>query len=305
MKKDKQIDKQKELEDQKEIMTAMFNSLDDMMLLIAPDYTVIDINQYGLDLLELIRGDVVGKKCFEIIHKTKKPIRECPLKITRKDNLPAEISRYEKELGRYFSVKTTPVINAEGKVIAYVDLKRDETETVMTSQRLQEANKRLQEASITDELTGLYNRRYLYEILESEIDRMRRHKRDLSVVMFDIDCFKDYNDNYGHLEGDKVLKRFGRLLKDNTRKSDISCRYGGEEFVLLLPETRKNEAYTISDKIRRLFSEEPFSIGSEIVYCTISGGISQLRDEYLPEAFLKSADARLYKAKEEGRNQII
>lgn len=172
------------------------------------------------------------------------------------------------------------------------------------------ANLKLREAleyqSIRDGLTGLYNRRYLEESLEREINRAQRQKFSLGIIMIDIDHFKRYNDNFGHDAGDVVLQQLGNILQKNIRGSDIACRYGGEEFTLILPEISlelvKERAEQIRVEVQQL---KPKHRGQDLGQITLSLGISMFPNQGLTgESIVRAADTALYQAKEEGRNRV-
>jgi diguanylate cyclase (GGDEF)-like protein len=160
--------------------------------------------------------------------------------------------------------------------------------------------------AITDALTGLFNHRYFQEYLLNEMNRAKRYGRPLSLVMFDIDNFKKYNDQYGHLTGDSILRNIGTILKNNAREVDIVCRYGGEEFMMILPETDAAGATAIADKIRETISscnqrdEALVNVGP----ITVSGGIAQYEKKFGKEQFIQYTDQAMYQAKKDGKNKI-
>jgi diguanylate cyclase (GGDEF)-like protein len=164
------------------------------------------------------------------------------------------------------------------------------------------------ELSITDDLTGLYNRRYFNERIDREVQRSRRYKRPLAILMIDIDHFKIYNDINGHLMGDEILKRIGHTLENNVRKTDILARYGGEEFVVILPEIDKANAIQVAEKLRstieiKRFPHEQKQPNGKL---TISVGIATLHDDSdVTKELIDFADRALYKAKADGRNRIV
>lgn len=159
--------------------------------------------------------------------------------------------------------------------------------------------------TIFDGLMQVYNRRYLFEALEREIIRARRHGRDLSVVMFDIDHFKQVNDRFGHLAGDFVLKELARVVQARIRRDEVFARYGGEEFSLVLPETTLEGAYALAETLRRKISEHGFAFQSETIPVTVSMGIAVLSDaERGATELIKRADEKLYEAKRGGRNRV-
>jgi diguanylate cyclase (GGDEF)-like protein len=160
--------------------------------------------------------------------------------------------------------------------------------------RLREGRQELERLSVTDSLTRLYNRRHLMDTLANEIQRCRRHKRVLSVVMVDVDEFKRYNDEFGHLAGDKVLTQVAAVLQASTRDVDCVARYGGEEFLLVLPETEVEGATQVAERIRDQMGATEFGGGK----ITLSIGIAQFPTHGdSPDAVIASADAAMYEAK--------
>lgn len=183
-------------------------------------------------------------------------------------------------------------------------LKRVLREQGLTRERIQMLGK-LQKLAITDGLTNLYNSRYFYNQLDLEVDRSKRYKHPLSLLLLDIDHFKDYNDTYGHLEGDKVLHRIGEIIKSCLRKMDTAFRYGGEEFTIILPETNGEEAVTVAERIRTEIENEKYKPRPGVeAEKTISIGVSQYQAEEKISAFIERADKAMYLSKEKGRNRI-
>ncbi len=164
------------------------------------------------------------------------------------------------------------------------------------------------ELSITDDLTGLYNRRYFNERIDREVQRSKRYKRKLTVLMIDIDYFKNYNDVNGHLMGDEILKQVAHTLEANVRKADILARYGGEEFVVILPEIDKSHALQVAEKLRSTIDKKNFprEENQPNGNFSISLGISTLPDDSVDaKELVDFADRALYKAKAEGRNRLV
>jgi len=159
--------------------------------------------------------------------------------------------------------------------------------------------------TIVDGLTGVHNKRFLMESLEREIPRARRHERPLSMVMFDIDHFKNVNDSFGHLAGDYVLKELAGVVKSRLRPDDILGRYGGEEFAVILPETDLQGAGAIAEELRILVETHTFVFEGENMNVTVSFGASQLQEGWDVLNFIKVADERLYEAKRGGRNAVV
>lgn len=197
-------------------------------------------------------------------------------------------------------------IAVEALVLSYlVAYKFKVMEQEKEEDRLREIDLRL--LSVTDAMTKLYNRRYFAEISENIIAMSQRNKEELSIIMLDIDKFKKVNDTYGHQFGDEVIITLANILRENQRKSDIVCRYGGEEFVLLLPNTSLDAAMIVAQKIRTLVESYKLRVPSnKLFHFTISLGVASVaveHEENLDVAF-KRADEALYKAKSSGRNRV-
>jgi len=157
-----------------------------------------------------------------------------------------------------------------------------------------------------DGLTQVYNKRYFIETLEREIGRAQRYRRDLSLIMFDIDNFKRINDTYGHLAGDHVLKQLASVIKSRIRREDILSRYGGEEFAIILPEIDGYNSLQFAEKIRRLIEKAVFKFEETEIPVTISIGVASASGELQePHDFIRIADAKLYEAKSQGRNRVV
>jgi len=164
---------------------------------------------------------------------------------------------------------------------------------------------KLQKLAITDGLTKLYNSRSFYTQLELEVDRFNRYKHPLALLLLDIDNFKEYNDSYGHLEGDKVLVRFSQIIKSCLRANDSAYRYGGEEFTVILPETNGDEAKTVAQRIRASLEAEKYKpVPGKVARITISIGVTQCYPKEELSTFIRRADKAMYLSKENGRNRV-
>lgn len=171
---------------------------------------------------------------------------------------------------------------------------------------LKEANARLTQLAMTDPLTGAYNRRYFIDTLNSELARSKRYQFSVCVILFDIDCFKAINDKYGHDIGDRVIKEVVDISIAELRKNDVFCRYGGEEFAILLPETPMSEAAKMAARLCAKFADSRINTGTRQVCFTVSAGLAQFENPgESPETILKRADQALYEAKMQGRNRVV
>jgi two-component system, cell cycle response regulator len=156
-----------------------------------------------------------------------------------------------------------------------------------------------------DGLTQVFNRRYFVETLEREIGRALRYRRELSLIMFDIDRFKGVNDSFGHLAGDHVLKHLASVIKTRIRREDVLARYGGEEFAIVLPEIDNANCLPFAEKIRQIVERTDFKFENVRIPVTISMGIATVDGEVIdPQTLTKRADERLYEAKASGRNRV-
>jgi two-component system cell cycle response regulator len=164
------------------------------------------------------------------------------------------------------------------------------------------------EMAITDQLTGLHNRRYMESHLGTLAEQAALRGKPLALMMLDIDYFKSINDSYGHDAGDDVLREFAVRIRKSIRGIDLACRYGGEEFVIVMPETDLHVAGMVAERLRRAIASEPFAIdrGLKHIEVTISIGISTLERKGEPVSdVLKRADQALYRAKHDGRNRVV
>ena len=175
-------------------------------------------------------------------------------------------------------------------------------------QRLAQEREFYRVLSSIDGLTELYNYRYLHQYLKMELEREKRYKRQLSLVMIDIDNFKNYNDQFGHLVGDLVLKKIAAIFRNATRGCDVLCRYGGEEFAIILPETSKEEAVIVCERIRKSVetAEMVDELGKPVGKVTVTLGLSSFpADADNKDDLIDNADRALYQGKEAGKNCIF
>ena len=193
------------------------------------------------------------------------------------------------------------------RVSTHLQLKEARDIISRQNEELKIKNEELYRTSITDKLTQVYNRLYIMEALSKEFSRCKRHKEQLSCILFDIDHFKNCNDTYGHQTGDAVLIGTAQAARSQIRKEDHFGRYGGEEFLLVLPNTTAGEALEVAEKIRKKIEGHVVEYGNNKLNITISLGIAdnsdpQTKDE---EELLHKADIALYHAKDSGRNRTI
>ncbi len=260
-----------------------------------PDIILLDVMMPGID-------------GFETCHliKEQEETAEIPIIfISALDAIEDKISGFEAG-GVDYITKPFQRIEVLTRINTHLRLRRKEQELIKALDEVVKQQKIFKQLSITDELTGLYNRRHLNTILSQEFQRSLRHDNDLSCLMLDLDHFKQVNDQYGHDFGDIVLKTFSLIIQDVIRSSDYAFRFGGEEFLILLPETNIEGAMQVGEKIRLRMTQEIISSGDIQTTVKVSIGIASMR-HHNPEncgRLLTLADKVLYSAKEGGRNQV-
>ncbi len=190
------------------------------------------------------------------------------------------------------------------RVRVAIRMKRERDRLRQRAEELRRSAEAASEMSMTDALTGLLNRYGLQRALQREHSEARRYARPLSCLLLDIDFFKAVNDTYGHAAGDTALVQAARALTESVRGSDVVCRYGGEEFLVLAPETGAEGAHALAEKIRLAFSSRLFGDGDRVFPLTLSVGVAQLGDTESGNDLIARADEALYHAKQSGRDRV-
>jgi two-component system cell cycle response regulator len=203
-----------------------------------------------------------------------------------------------------FVRKPVSVIEFLARVKAQLRLKRYFDEEKRLNFKLTRMNEQLSEMAVRDYLTGIYNRRYTVEYLDTEIERCIRYGNTFALVFLDIDNFKDYNDKYGHSVGDEALKHLCALLLNNIRKSDVLGRYGGEEFLIVLHNSTKEYAKKVAKRIKDKLSKDEFIINGINLKIQASFGISSYNKGDNADKIIDRADTALYNAKNKGKNRV-
>ena len=260
-----------------------------------PDIILLDVMMPGMDGFETCRRIKEKKETADI------PI----IFITALDDIDDKIAGFEAGGVDYI---TKPFQQKEvlTRLNTHIRLRRKEQELEKALDEVIRQQKLFKKLSITDDLTGLYNRRHLNNIMQQEFQRSKRHKNDLSCLMLDLDHFKQVNDTYGHDFGDTVLRKFASILKEFLRSSDYAFRYGGEEFLILLPETDIKGAVQVGEKIRLRMEKEIISenIISTTVMVSVGAASVHNNEPSASDDLITFADKALYEAKVNGRNQV-
>ncbi len=280
------------MKEEEKIYEILTNLSEDGIFILEPNGKIIEANQKGLEMISYSKYEVSKLNFKNLINAPffKETIteisKETYLEDKNKEVMPIDLHIKSIE------------INRKMKFIAYA---RD-----LTKRRLYEDA--LKQKAITDDLTNVYNRRFIVTQLKSEIEIVKEMGISTSLVLLDIDKFKTLNDTYGHIFGDTVLKELCKIFKDNLRSSDFIGRYGGEEFIILLPNTQKKLALKIIERIKDSFSNLKWK-EDEALNITFSAGIVEIDSKNTDNSknvidYIEQVDKLLYKAKENGRNRI-
>ena len=256
----------------------------------APDLILLDVMLPDIDGYEISRR-IKGADDLPFI-----PI----ILVTARDSTQDKVAGLDAGADDYLT-KPINFPELEARVRSMLRIKRLQDE-------LEEKNKELERLSISDGLTGLFNHRHIHGLLAEEFERVARTNDCMSVAMFDLDHFKSVNDTYGHQAGDRVLVELADILRDVARDVDRLGRYGGEEFMALLPETCIDDAAVFVERVRREVARRPFDVGGdEPLHMTLSAGVATYPHETIRdvESLVRLADQALYTAKETGRNRVV
>ena len=293
----------------------LFEKLGDAVLVLDAGGHIVDLNTAAQQMLQL-RKDAYGRTLEEVVPQWR------DLASTLERYMPEAHFELQGRLdpSRFFDVSFISLLDSRGRHNGYLISLRDISQRKRAEMEVQRMNVRLRrqvskisslheelrEQAIRDALTGLYNRRYLDETLEREFSRARRGGYPISIILMDIDEFKRVNDTYGHKAGDRVLRQFGEIIRLHVRTGDIPCRFGGEEFVIVMPETSLDIAFQRAEQIRRRFASTRFFKVQDGVVPTLSIGIAVYpthgRSE---EKVLHAADQAMYLAKARGGDQAV
>lgn len=290
----------------------VFSSCADATWVVRQDGVVLRANQAMLQFISKPQDEVVGRRCRDLLDASICREGACPLPAANRHP-----SFHEYDIERrddcggteYFLVSTSSLVTLDGSPGIVAQFK-DITLRKRAEEALERANVALERLARIDGLTQVANRRTFDEALVREWQRLSREKVPLSLVLCDIDCFKKYNDHYGHQDGDECLRRVARTLSTCARRAaDMLARYGGEEFVFLLPQTTLEGARAIAEKARLEVEQMGLSHEASVVkpVVTLSLGAATVVPSATsdPEALVKAADEALYRAKEAGRNCVM
>lgn len=311
-------DKQAELHRQTQLAASVFEASSEGVVLTSPSGHIVSCNRAWLQMTGYTLAEVLGNTNALISTRRREPeiYREMFAQIARDGRWQGELLNRRKDGGLYSAlVSINAVHDAKGSLQHYVGVTRDITEHKRVEaaereaerQQQQQATERLllMERAVRDRLTGLYNRRYLDETLPRELARAKREAHPLAVVMMDIDHFKAINDCHGHSAGDEVIRALARTVSAGTREGDVVCRYGGEEFVAMMPGMAIDAAMAKAEKWRLEAAALCLRHDAVEIRFTLSAGVAVFPDQDgNAEALLRCADLAMYRSKSSGRNRV-
>lgn len=287
----------------------------DGILVLDAKNRIIDINPAAIRLLRLNTAPLIGQALDQLPSAWAEKLSS----LQNAASVQTEL-KIEHSAASYFDLRIETLLDRQDQPNGRLVIFRDITEKKQAEEELQQAHRQLQrqiaqienlqvslrEQAIRDGLTGLYNRRHQDETLKAEMDRARRYGHPLGLLMIEIDSFKDFNDLFGHDAGDLVLRKVGEMIQTSARTSDTACRYGGDEFVLILPETSCEAARQFAERLRKeIAGLELQYLGKTLGKITISIGVAGFPDHGgSADLILRAADKAMYHVKQTGKNRV-
>jgi diguanylate cyclase (GGDEF)-like protein/PAS domain S-box-containing protein len=289
--------------------TALVESIPVGVIVIDAKNRVMDINPSAKQFLQ-VDNSIVGQESQKALARFD-PILHSQTDERFNKDIKVDLSTGQS---KYIDLHIIPLKNREGQFNGSILTLNDVTERKKANERLQaqlteieSLHTQLHEQAIHDSLTGLFNRGYLNDTLERETHRAQRHQHPLSLLMIEIDSFKRFNDNYGHEAGDVTLQQVAQLIRANTRTDDIACRFGGDEFTLIMPETTLESAWQCAERLRESAAVLPLHYeGKSLGNLTLSIGVAVFPKHGETGALaLRAADQAMYQAKQAGKNRVM
>ena len=280
---------------------------DGILILDAETGAITDVNPYLIEMLGYSREEFVEKKLWEVgAFKDIEASKEAFQALQKNEYIRYEDLLLRAKNGKLIQVEFVSNVYSAGREKVIQCNIRNITERIQAEEALRKSEASLREQSLRDHLTGLFNRRYMEETLERELLRASRKQLSLGIIMLDVDDFKRFNDTHGHAAGDAILRKMGNLLLGHVRGEDIACRYGGDEFIVVLPDTSRGvtreRANLICEYAKQFHLEYE---GETLEVVTLSLGVAIFpEDGATSSAILRAVDTALYRAKRDGGGRV-
>lgn len=296
------------LEKSEKFLNTIFESIRDPFSIMDRDFRIVKVNEAYAEIKNLPAGSLVGRKCYEVLRGRTETCEDCVVMKTFMSKDPcAKDKRVFTPLGleMWVDIYTYPIFDDSGEVSHVIEYTRDITERKMLEEQKKTLIKELTFLSRTDSLTGILNRRAQLEKLRNEFERVKRYGSALSLVLCDVDYLKWINDTFGHAAGDGAIKFVAETLAGITRRTDAVGRYGGDEFMLILPHTPVNEALELAERVRGSVEAASIEVEDKTLKLTVSLGVSGFEPSVKDiESLIRCADTALYASKQAGRNRV-
>ncbi len=294
---------------QNELYRTLLDNLYDGVYFVTTDRTIVYWNEAAERMTGFGKSEVLSRRCYDnfLMHVDGKGsnlcLRQCPLEkaILEGVNVEDEVFLHHKEGHRLpVFVRVSPVRDNNNKIIGAVEIFSDNSSRIRLAEKVEE----LEKIALLDPVTRIGNRRYGDLSLAAKLNELERYDWSFGVLFMDIDYFKKINDLYGHDVGDRILRIVATTVINGTRSSDIISRWGGEEFVVLIPYINAEELKNVAEKIRLLVEKSSISLDGKNIEVTVSIGATLARKGDTAESVIKRADGLMYESKRQGRNRV-
>jgi diguanylate cyclase (GGDEF)-like protein len=305
-----------DLKDSNEFLKILLDNLSSAIFIVDKGIRIRSSNNSFQSLFHKTEDRILGELCGNALGCTftvdegkdcgyTSNCNQCQLRHSLIKSFTDKIPTYKEKLKREFIINGNRVLKYFQYTTRYVSFNEKEMVLIIVDDitELELSYQKMKEMAVTDGLTNLYNRSHIYQKLKEEIDKSNRYGNPFSIIMFDIDYFKAINDTYGHQVGDCVLAEVSQCIKKSIRKIDLPGRFGGEEFLVVLPQIDQEKAYITAERIRKNIESLHPNISGIPIDMTISGGVVSFHGETALQ-LVEKADKLLYRAKKKGKNRI-